>query len=685
MAEVGNRQLRLTWDASAYDAITQYQYRQKTTGEYGDWQAMAGSGSATASHTVTGLENGTEHTLQIRAVNGQGNGPASDGAKGTPQAVPLKPTRFRAAAAGNRLVGLTWADPNDATITGYQYRQKADQGAYGGWTNIPGSGASTSYYSLSNLTNGTAYTFRIRALNATGIGTASDEATATPYGPPARPTGLQAAAGHRQVRLSWTNPGNATITQYLYRQKAAGSYGSWQDIANSGAATTAHTVKSLVNGTAYTFQVRVRNLSGTSPTSAEASATPRTPLPAKTSGLTAEAGNTKAYLEWSDPSDESITGYQYRQKAAGSYGNWTNIANSGAATTAYTATGLTNSTLYMFQIRALNGSGSGAGVECGIGDAGGGAGSADGIHGDGRSQAGHAGMERPERHRDHRLRVPAEVGRPVRELDGDVGERVGDHQPYSDEPVRQHDIRVPDPGAERNRSERGHERGVGADGAGEAGRLRGRGAGPGRASVVVEPARCHDHRLPVPAEDEHLRELDEHCRERGVDDEPHGRQPDEQYGVHVPDPSAERDGQRHGLGRGLGDADSGAGEADGAERVDDASGRDAVVDEPLERKHHAVGVPAEGEQQPLRELDGHPEQHGDDDELRAGGPDEPDEVHIPDPGAERIGGGHGLGRIGGGSGFGSSAADRGHDRRGEPTGDAELERSVGHFDRALRV
>lgn len=96
---------------------------------------------------------------------------------------PAKPTGARA-TGGNANVMLAWADPSDATIAKWQYRQKAGTGAYGDWTDLPGSGASTTSYTVTGLTNGTAYTFQIRAVNSTGAGGASDEVSATPTAPP---------------------------------------------------------------------------------------------------------------------------------------------------------------------------------------------------------------------------------------------------------------------------------------------------------------------------------------------------------------------------------------------------------------------------------------------------------------------------------------------------------------------
>ena len=65
-------EVALTWDAPASDGgapVTTYQYRQSTDGGT-SWDPAWTDISGTASHTITGLINGTEYTFAIRAVNG---------------------------------------------------------------------------------------------------------------------------------------------------------------------------------------------------------------------------------------------------------------------------------------------------------------------------------------------------------------------------------------------------------------------------------------------------------------------------------------------------------------------------------------------------------------------------------------------------------------------------------------
>ena len=56
---------------------------------------------------------------------------------------------------------------------------------------------------VSGLTNGTTYTFQVRAVNSSGGGLASDERSAVPSTTPGAPT-LTATAGDEEVRLTWT-------------------------------------------------------------------------------------------------------------------------------------------------------------------------------------------------------------------------------------------------------------------------------------------------------------------------------------------------------------------------------------------------------------------------------------------------------------------------------------------------
>ena len=356
-ATPGDRRIGLAWDDPGDTTIIRWQYRYDAGSGYGEWTDIPGSGPTTTSHEATGFDNGTLHRLRIRAVNNSGPGAESGEVATTPVPVPAKPAGFTA-TPGDERVALAWDRPDDATITGWQYALKTT-GGYGSWIDIPGSSASTTGYTVTGLANGVVHRFRLRAVNASGNGAESDEATATPVAVPAKPTGFTAAPGDRRVALAWDDPGNATITGWQYALKTTGAYGPWIDIPDSGATTTAHNVTGLGNGTAHRFKLRAVNASGPGAESDVATATP-VPVPAKPAGLSATAGDGQVSLQWTDPDDATITGWQYRYRTTGGYGDWTDIDSSGAETANHTVTKLANGVIHRFVVRAVNASGPGA-------------------------------------------------------------------------------------------------------------------------------------------------------------------------------------------------------------------------------------------------------------------------------------------------------------------------------------
>ena len=263
------------------------------------------------------------------------------------------------AAPGETQVALTWDDPANNTITKYQYRWKTGDGAYGNWTDIDGSDASTDSYTVTGLTSGTAYTFAVRAKNVGGNGAAATVTTATL---PAAPNLSAASDETDEVTLTWGDPGNNTITRYQVRSKVSDcddcTYTAWANIAvtDPDAPPTGYTVTGLTSSTAYTFAVRAKNVGGNGAAATETAAT----LPAAPTNLLPVPGDGAVTLSWSNPGGDTIARYQVRSKVTDStYTAWTDIDGSGADTTEHTVTGLTNGTEYTFKLRARNASGPG--------------------------------------------------------------------------------------------------------------------------------------------------------------------------------------------------------------------------------------------------------------------------------------------------------------------------------------
>ena len=94
------------------------------------------------------------------------------------------PANF-AAAPGNARVVLSWDPPAaDSGVTRHEYHQKEGTGAYGDWMRIANSGVDEAnqagFTVTADLTNETAYTFQLRAVNADGQSTAAEAGPVTP-------------------------------------------------------------------------------------------------------------------------------------------------------------------------------------------------------------------------------------------------------------------------------------------------------------------------------------------------------------------------------------------------------------------------------------------------------------------------------------------------------------------------
>ena len=210
-AIAGDGQVWLGWRSPADFTISGYEYQQKEgTDAFGDWQTIPGSRAGSTFHIVTGLTNDMSYTFRVRTVNAAGESDASGEQSATPvtaSSAPVKPEGFAARQTGIGQVELTWgASSNPLNVTGYQFRQNN-----GSWTTISESDHSTVSHTITGLTQGVAYTFRVRAVNSAGNGVSSDSQSVDV---PAAPNPFAAEAGDTQVRLTWGDPDNASITKY---------------------------------------------------------------------------------------------------------------------------------------------------------------------------------------------------------------------------------------------------------------------------------------------------------------------------------------------------------------------------------------------------------------------------------------------------------------------------------------
>ena len=337
-ATPGNARITLSWNAVS--SATAYRIFRATTA--GGQTTTALTTVATTTHDDTGLTNGTPYFYKIAAINSGGAGPLSLEATGTPKSLPEIPSNLTA-TPGNAQVTLAWNTVPGATS--YKVFRALTSG---GQTSTALTTVTTNSFLDTGLTNGTPYFYKVAAVNASGTGGMSNQATTTPLAVPAAPTTLSAAPGNAQIKLTWIAPAGATS----YRVFRATTSNGQTTTPLTTVTTATFTDTTVTNLTTYFYKVAAVNAAGQSPMSNEANAIPQA-APVAPTGISATAGDKQITVSWT--AVPTATGYNV-YRASTSNSTAVSVATNLAAPT-FLNTGLTNGTTYSYKVTAVNGSG----------------------------------------------------------------------------------------------------------------------------------------------------------------------------------------------------------------------------------------------------------------------------------------------------------------------------------------
>ena len=178
--------------------------------------------------------------------------------------------------------------------------------------------STTSPCTITGLTNGESYTLTVAAINAAGVGPASDASPAViPATIPDAVSALSTTPGNTQLVVDWskaTSFGGGSFTRYeVYLRVRGNSWGTPVSITNVN--TETYTFTGLTNGTAYDVKIvtiSTANGSELSSNTATALGVPATAPDAPTGLTLASLSNTSAVASWTAPADDggsAITAY----------------------------------------------------------------------------------------------------------------------------------------------------------------------------------------------------------------------------------------------------------------------------------------------------------------------------------------------------------------------------------------
>jgi len=328
----GTDQVTLTWPACV-GATAYVVGRSATTG--GPY-TTAGTVTAT-SFIDTGLQGGSTYFYMIMANDASGSSTNSVEATARPA---IDPPSGVSASPGVNQVTITWTAA--ANATSYKiYRGTAAGGESG---TALATGITGTSYTDTGLTVGTTYFYTMQSVCAVDTSIMSAEASASPQAGSNIPTNVTATGVSTvQINLKWTAAVGATNYK-IYRGTTAGGEGASPVTSTSN---TNQSMPGLAAGTFYYFTIRAVSAAGTSPPSAEASATTRCLPPAS---LTATAGQDQIALSW--PACTGATSYKIGRSLV-SGGPYSNAGTTTSATT-FTDTGLLGGTLYYYVVYPVN-------------------------------------------------------------------------------------------------------------------------------------------------------------------------------------------------------------------------------------------------------------------------------------------------------------------------------------------
>ena len=368
--ETRDRSLGASWTSpdDGGSAVTAYRVQWRPgDSNFADSDPQARVGGDKRSRPITGLDNGTEYFVRVRATNAVDDGPwvtmsaLAAAAPGAPVSVATQPD--------DGSLTVTWEPASDggAAVTGYQVQWRTDGQTFNETDRqVTVSGTS---HEITGLDNGTEYWVRVWATNVSGAGPAVtvNDVPRTLPGIPGTPV-VHSSPG--TLTVSWDEPdsdGGSTITGYRVQWKEPGE--QYNETDRLVAVTDPrHQIEGLTYGVEYTLSIAAVNAAGVGPPIEVSTVLTSPPgMPRSPSVIVNYAS---LYVSWTAPEaagDTPITEYRVLWKAPGETFDGTNCSFrrvSARVGDLFAVVGpLTNATTYDIQVIAVNDAGPGAAAE----------------------------------------------------------------------------------------------------------------------------------------------------------------------------------------------------------------------------------------------------------------------------------------------------------------------------------
>jgi len=350
-------QISLTWTKSPSPGLVTYRVvrRDVTAGEP-DFLPI--NFPDPGKNTVTDKDLTHQHTYEYKVTanrSGQESDPSNVAQATAYYALPGAPSRLTATSRADGQIDLGWQAPEEnAWYWVYVKDLTIGQADY---TKLGYPITTCCAFTVGLLQHNHRYEFAVSAINRGGEGQKSSPATATStYPAPQPPTGLTATAGDGQVTLRWTASPTKDVFYWIYQRDLTTNESSLSRLPFPLSTCCEFTAGLLANDHRYEFAISATNQAGESARTPSAEATPRAPLPAKPTGLTATPqtdGTIK--LDWQETTANVLFNLYQRDVTAGQ--DFVKLPYPVGACCTFTAGLLTHNHVYEFKVAAVNGTG----------------------------------------------------------------------------------------------------------------------------------------------------------------------------------------------------------------------------------------------------------------------------------------------------------------------------------------
>jgi RHS repeat-associated protein len=339
------------WTAGNY--ATGYQLDVSTASDFSNY-VVGYNGMAIGNITtqsVTGLAANTTYFYRVRSVNSSGVSANSNFVSVI--TVPLAPTANPCSSIAENSFVANWSSGS------FQYQLDVSiandfSSFVPGYNNLLLTNSATSA-SVTGLTGGTTYYYRLRAVNASGVSTNSNTVTVLTLPPiPVATPGTSMTAN--SFVANWLSTTSAT--GYHLDVSLASNFSSFVIGYNSlSVASLSQNVTGLSEGTTYYYRIRAANASGVSANSNIIALSTIPSVPAATAATAITA--TTFTANWSAAT--GATSYQLDVSTVSTFASFVGIYNNlSVVGTSQVVGGLSGGTTYYYRVRGVNSSGASA-------------------------------------------------------------------------------------------------------------------------------------------------------------------------------------------------------------------------------------------------------------------------------------------------------------------------------------